>query len=59
MVRIMWGIDQVPIYFCVWHVLMAWCLRSIEKIKNNEVSRAILDDLHTIMYMPIKLTEKH
>jgi hypothetical protein len=29
----------------------------MEKIKNNGVWRAILDDFHTIMYMPIKLGE--
>jgi len=54
MVRIVWGNDQVPIYLCLWHVLKAWCLRSMEKIKDNEVQRVILDDLHTIMYMPIE-----
>jgi hypothetical protein len=26
----------------------------MEKIKDNEVWRAILDDLHTVMYMPIE-----
>jgi hypothetical protein len=29
----------------------------MEKIKNNEVQRAILDDLHVIMYMPIEPSE--
>jgi hypothetical protein len=29
----------------------------MEKIKDNGVQRAILDDLHTIMYMPIELGE--
>jgi hypothetical protein len=29
----------------------------MEKIKNNEMRRAILDDLHTIMYMPIEPNE--
>jgi len=29
----------------------------MEKIKDNEVQRAILDDLHIIMYMPIELSE--
>jgi hypothetical protein len=52
MVRILWGDDQVPIYLCAWHVLKAWCLRSMEKIKDNEMQRVILDDLHTVMYMP-------
>jgi hypothetical protein len=29
----------------------------MEKIKNNEVRCAILDDLHTVMYMPIEPNE--
>ncbi len=49
MVRILWGNDQVPIYLCAWHILNAWRLRLMEKIKDNEVQRAILNDLHTIM----------
>jgi hypothetical protein len=57
MVRIVWVDNQMPIYLCAWHVLRAWCLHSIEKIKDNEVRRAILDDLHTVMYMPIKPSE--
>jgi hypothetical protein len=57
MVRIVWGDDQVPIYLCVWHVLKAWYLRSMEKIKDNEVQCAILDDLQTVMYMSIKSSE--
>jgi hypothetical protein len=51
MVKIVWGDNQVPIYLCAWHVLKVWRLHSMEKIKNNEMWRAILDDLHTIMYM--------
>ncbi len=57
MVRIVWGEDQVPIYLCAWHILKAWRLCSMEKIKDNGVQRVILDDLHTIMYMPIELNE--
>jgi hypothetical protein len=57
MVRIVWGDDQMPIYLCAWHVLKAWRLRSMEKIKNNEMRRAILDNLHTVMYMPIEPSE--
>jgi hypothetical protein len=53
----MWGDDQVPIYLCSWHVLKAQCLCLMEKIKNNGVWHAILDDLHTVMYMPIKPNE--
>jgi hypothetical protein len=29
----------------------------MEKIKNNEMRHAILDDLHTVMYMPIEPNE--
>jgi hypothetical protein len=29
----------------------------MEKIKDNEVRRAILDDLHNVMYMPIEPTK--
>jgi hypothetical protein len=29
----------------------------MEKIKDNEVQRVILDDLHTVMYMPIESNE--
>jgi hypothetical protein len=54
MVKIVWGKDQVPIYLCAWHISKGWCLHSMEKIKNNGVRHAILDDRHTIMYMPIE-----
>jgi len=57
MVKIVWGDDQVPIYLCAWHVLKAWCLRLMEKIKDNDMRHEILDDLHTIMYMPIEPSE--
>jgi hypothetical protein len=29
----------------------------MEKIKDNEVQGVILDDLHTVMYMPIEPSE--
>jgi hypothetical protein len=57
MVRIVWGDDQVPIYLCTWHVLKAWRLCSMEKIKDNEMRHAILDNLHTVIYMPIESSE--
>ncbi len=57
MVRIVWANDQVSIYLCIWHILKVWHLRSMEKIKDNEMRCAILDDLHTIMYMPIEPNE--
>jgi hypothetical protein len=51
------GDDQVAIYLCAWHVLKAWRFRSMEKIKDNEMRCVILDDLHTVMYMPIEPIE--
>ncbi len=57
MVKIVWGDDQVPIYLCAWHVLKAWCLRLMEKIKDNDMRHEILDDLHSILYMPIEPSE--
>ncbi len=45
------------IYLRAWHVLKAWRLHLMEKIKNNGVWCAILDDLHTIVYMLIELGE--
>jgi hypothetical protein len=45
--------DKVPIYFCCWHVLKAWRLRDIEKIKDVEVWGGIFQDLHDVMYMSI------
>jgi len=45
--------DKVPIFLCCWHVLKAWRLCGIEKIKYMEVRRAILQDLHDVMYMSI------
>jgi hypothetical protein len=57
MVRIVRGDDQMPIYLCVWHVLKAWRLHSMKKIKDIEVWHAVLDDLHTVMYMPIEPSE--
>ncbi len=57
MVKIVRGNNQVPIYLLAWHILKPWHLCSMEKIKNNEVRHSILDDLHTVMYMPIELSE--
>jgi hypothetical protein len=54
MVKIVWGKDQMPIYLCAWHVLKAWSLCSMEKIKDNGVRHVIMDNLHTVMYMPIE-----
>jgi hypothetical protein len=57
MVRIVWGDDQMSIYLCAWHVLKAWHLHSMEKIKDNEMRLVILDNFHTVMYMPIEPNE--
>jgi len=57
MVRIVWGDDQMPIYLYAWHILKAQHLYSMEKIKDNEMQCAILDDLHIVMYMPIEPNE--
>jgi hypothetical protein len=57
MVKIVWGEDHVFIYLYAWHVLKAWHLYSMEKIKDNGVWCVILNNLHTIMYMPIELGE--
>jgi hypothetical protein len=49
--------DKVPIYFCCWHVLKAWCLHGIKKIKDVEVRGGILQNLHDVMYMSINHEE--
>ncbi len=56
-VRVVWGIDKVPIFFCCWHVLKAWCLCGTQKIKNVEVWDGILQDFHDVMYMSINREE--
>jgi hypothetical protein len=45
--------DKVPIYFCCWHVLKAWCLHGTKKIKDVEVRGGIFQNLHDVMYMSI------
>jgi hypothetical protein len=57
MVKIVWDEDQVSIYLCAWHVLKALHWRSMEKIKDNGVQHVILDNHHTVMYMPIEPSE--
>ncbi len=46
---------MVPIYLCAWHVLKAWQVRALEKIKDVVMHLAILDDLHAILYVMIDL----
>ncbi len=43
----------------VWHMacFKVLCLYSMEKIKDNGVQHAILDNLHTVMYIPIEPNE--
>ncbi len=53
LVKIVWGRR----YLCTWHILKAWCLHLMEKIKENGVQHAILDYLHIVMYMPIEPSE--
>ncbi len=55
--RIMWSQNHVPICFCTWHVLKAWCLCSMEKIKDLKVRCVVLDYLHTVMLMSINPNE--
>ncbi len=55
--KIVWGQNLVPIFLYAWHVLKAWCLHSMEKIKDLEVRRVILDHLHIVMFMFINPDE--
>jgi len=36
---------MVPIYLCAWHVLKAWWVHALKKIKDAVMRLAILDDL--------------
>jgi hypothetical protein len=49
--------DHVLIFLCAWHVFKAWRLYSMEKIKDSNVRRVILDRLHMVMFMSINLDE--
>ncbi len=55
--RIVWGQKPIPNFFCTWHVLKAWRLRSMEKIKDSKVRHAMFDCLHIVMFMSINLDE--
>jgi hypothetical protein len=50
---------MVPISLCAWHVLKAWCVCALKKIKDVVVHWEILDDLHVILYVMINLGKKH
>jgi Na+/glutamate symporter len=52
---IVWNTNYVPI--CVWQVLKAWCLLSLEKIKDAKMRHAIFDCLYLVMFMSINLGE--
>jgi hypothetical protein len=47
----------IPKFFCTWHVLKAWHLHSMEKIKDSKVRHAVLDRLHMVMFMSINPNE--
>ncbi len=46
---------MVPIYLCAWHVLKAWWVHALKKIKDVVMRLAILDDMHAILYVMIDL----
>ncbi len=52
---IVWNTNHVLI--CAWHVLKAWCLLFVEKIKDVQMRRAIYDYLYLVMFMSINLRE--
>jgi hypothetical protein len=57
MLRVVWAIENIPIFLCAWHVLKTWHLHVMEKIKDVEVRQIILHDLHDVMYISIKPKE--
>ncbi len=36
LIRVVWGMDKVPIYLCYWRVLKAWRLHGTEEFKAME-----------------------
>ncbi len=55
--KIVWNRDHVHVFLYAWHVLKAWRLCSMESTKDAKVKRAILNCLHTVMFMSIKPNE--
>ncbi len=53
----MWGQNHVLIFLYAWHVLKAWCLCSMEKIKDSKVKHVVIDHLHMVMFMSINPNE--
>jgi hypothetical protein len=52
-----WGQKPIPNFLCTWHVLKAWRLHSMEKIKDSKVRREVLDCLHIVLFMFINPNE--
>jgi hypothetical protein len=46
---------MVPIYLCAWHVIKAWHVYALEKIKDATMCWTILDEFHVILYAMINL----
>jgi hypothetical protein len=46
---------MVPIYLCAWHVLKAWRVCALKKIKDVVVHKAIFNNFHVILYVMINL----
>jgi hypothetical protein len=57
MFRIIWVVKNNPIFSYVWHVLKAWYLHAMEKIKDVEVQQITFHGLHDVMYMSIEPKE--
>jgi len=53
----MQGQDHVPIFLYAWHVLKAWHLCLMEKIRDSKVRHVILDCFHMVMFMSINPNE--
>ncbi len=53
----MWNQDPILIFLCTWHVLKAWHLHSMEKIKDPKVRCVIFDRFHMMMFMSINPNE--
>jgi hypothetical protein len=54
---IVWSLNYILIFLCVWHVLKTWCLWLIEKIKYMEMKCVIFSCFHFMMFMSINLGE--
>jgi hypothetical protein len=52
-IKVLWGMDKVPIFLCCWHVFKAWFICGTKIIKDVKVQGVVLQDLHDVMYMSI------